>query len=119
MANTFLKLPLSASINGKRILIAATGSASATPLHTAVAGTSAIDEVWLYAYNDATSSLTLNILWGGIVEPDDVNRVTIASRTGRTLVVDGQILQNELTISAYAQMGNMINIDGFINRITP
>lgn len=116
---TYTKLPLSASVNGKRILISAIESASANPIHTAVGGTDSIDEVWLYAYNEATSSLLLSVLWGGTVEPDDVNRVTIASQTGRTLVVDGQLLQNELIISAYASFPNKINIDGFINRITP
>jgi hypothetical protein len=115
--STYTKLPLSASVNGKRILISATDSASANPIHTAVAGATNIDEVWMYAYNEATSSILLSILWGGTVEPNDVNRVSIASKTGKTLIVDGQLLQNELIISAYAAFPSMINIDGFINRI--
>jgi hypothetical protein len=116
--STYTKLPLSASVNGKQILITATTSASATPIHTAVAGTSAIDEIWLYAYNDSTSSILTSILWGGISESVDVTRYTMLSRAGRTLLVDGKLLQNSLTVSAYATASNAIVFDGFVNRIT-
>ena len=115
---TLTKLPLSASVNGKRILITATVSGSATPLHTTAAGTGSLDEIWLYAYNEESSSIILSILWGGTTEPNDVNRVAIASQTGKTLVVDGQLLQNGLTVSAYAAFANKIVIDGFVNRAT-
>jgi len=113
----YIKFPLSGSVDGKRILITATASGSATPIHTVPAGSSSIDEVWLYAYNEATSSVLLSILWGGTVEPNDVNRVLVSSQAGKTLIVDGQILQNGLTIRAYASASNVINVDGFINRI--
>ncbi len=115
---TYTKLPLSASVDGKRILITATTSASANPIHTAVAGEAALDEVWIYAYNEATSSLECSILWGGTVEPDDVVRITLPSQVGRTLIIDGVLLQNSLTIEAYAQVASLITIDGFVNRIT-
>ena len=77
-----------------------------------------MDEVWLYAYNDATASVQLNILWGGTIEPDNVYRTSIPSRSGRTLVTDGMLLQNGNIISIYAQTSGSIMIDGFINRIT-
>jgi hypothetical protein len=114
---TYTKLPLSASVNGKHILISATASGSATPIHTAVAGTGSLDEIYLYSYNDATSSLQLNILWGGTVEPNDVMRVTVLPKSGRTLVVDGKLLQNNLIVSAYAGVGSLVTVDGFVNRI--
>ncbi len=118
MSNTFLKLPLSGSVNGKRILLTATTSASAVPIHTTLAGTGSIDEIWLYAYNEATTSLSCSILWGGTTEPNDVMRTAITSQTGRTLIIDGQVLQNQLTVKGYAQIANWITIDGFVNRIT-
>ena len=114
---TYTKLPLSGSTNGKRILITAITSASATPIHTAIAGTSALDEVWLYAYNDFANSLACSILWGGTVEPNDVIRTIIPSKAGNILLVDGHLLQNGLTIGAYASSGSYITIDGFVNRI--
>lgn len=115
--STFSKLALSGSTNGKQILITATTSASAVMIHTAVTGSSSFDEIWLYAYNDATSSLSCSILWGGTTEPNDVVRALIPNQSGRTLIVDGKILQNGLVVGAYAQVANEIVIDGFVNRI--
>jgi hypothetical protein len=114
---TFSKFPLSNSTNGKQMLITASYNAQAQVVHTAVAGTSAWDEVWLYAYNDATSSLSCSILWGSGSEPADVIRSAVPSQVGRVLLVDGKLLQNGLNVSMYAQ-GPWINVDGFINRIT-
>lgn len=115
---TITKQLLSGSVNGKSILVAATTSGSATPIHTAVSGTSSIDEIYLYAYNDATSSLQLSILWGSTTEPNDVIRSTIPAQSSRTLLMDGRLLQNNLIIKAYAAVGNWITVDGFINNIT-
>lgn len=115
---TYSKLPLSGSVNGKQILISAITSGSATQIHTAVSGTSNLDEVWLYAYNEATSSITLAVLWGGTTEPNDVARFPLVSRSGRTLIVDGKLLQNSLLISAYTTVANTVTIDGFVNRIS-
>lgn len=117
MANTFTKLPLSGSVDGKRILITATVSGSATPIHTATNAASTTDEIWLYAYNEATSSLTLSLLWGGTTEPDDVIRASIPSQTGRVLLIDGALIQNGLLIGAYASFASSISVDGFVNRI--
>lgn len=113
---TITKLPLSASSNGKSILIAGT-SGSATEVHTAVTGTTDFDEVWLYATNNATSSISCSILWG---EDGAAGKTTavISPQQGRTLIVDGRLLQNSLVIKSYADITNTISIDGFINRIT-
>jgi hypothetical protein len=115
---TYSKFLLSGSVNGKQILIASTGSSSATPIHTAVSGTSSLDEIYLYAYNDSTASVQTNILWGDTTEPNSVVRSTISSKSGRILIVDGKLLQNSLTVSAYAAVANVIIFDGFVNRIT-
>lgn len=114
----FTKYPLSGSVNGKQITVSATTSGSATPLHTAVSGTGSLDEIWLYAYNDSTASILTSILWGGTTEPNDVTRYTLPTRAGRTLLVDGKLLQNGLTVSAYAAVANVIIFEGFVNQIT-
>lgn len=119
MANTFSKIAFSESTNGKQILVAGTTSGSATPIHTAIAGTTSWDEVWLYAYNESNAAVNVSILWGGIAEPDNVSRVTVQPQSGRTLLIDGGIIQNSLVVSAYAQVTNVILISGYINRITP
>jgi hypothetical protein len=114
---TISKLPLSSSVNGKQILIAGTVSSSATNIHTAIAGTTSMDEIWLYACNNATASMTCSILWGGTAEPADVTKVILNPNGGRTLLVDGKLLQNALTVQAYASVTNLMVVDGFINRI--
>ena len=114
---TFTKLPLSASNYGQQILITATTSASANQIHTAVAGTSSLDEIWLYAYNDSISSILTSVIWGGGSEPANVCRTILPSQSGRVLIVDGKLLNNGLTVYAYASSSNCVNVDGFVNRI--
>lgn len=120
MANAFQKLPLSSSVDGRSILISANTSASAIQLHTAApSGSAIVDEVYIYAYNDATSSVTLNLLWGGGSEPGDLIRTTITSRSGRNFIVDGRLIQNGRTIFAYTpNVLNQMSVEGFVNRIT-
>ena len=116
---TYSKSLLSGSVNGQQIKITGTTSGSATPLHTSVSGTSSLDEVWLYAYNENLSNVQVSILWGNTTEPDSVVRTTLPSQAGRTLVVDGKLLQNSLVVSAYASVANVIMFDGFVNQIAP
>jgi hypothetical protein len=116
---TYSKLLLSGSVNGQQIKITTASGSGYTPLHTAVSGTGSLDEIWLYAYNDATASVLTSILWGSTTEPDAVVRFTLPSKVGRTLVVDGKLLQNSLTVSAYASVANVIMFDGFVNNIGP
>lgn len=118
MANTFLKLPLSASVDGKQIVLATTASTVADYIHTTPEGTTSTDEIWLYAYNDSTATQQVTILWGGISDPADACRVGVTSKTGRSLIVDGKLLRNGLTVRAFAAVSGSVIIDGFINRIT-
>lgn len=113
---TFTKQLLSGSTQGKQIKVAATATPGTT-LHTAVAGTSSFDEVWLYATNSNTVSVDLTIEWGGVAVPDDDMKITIPPNTGRTMIVDGKLLQNGLVIKGFASVANVILIDGFANRI--
>jgi hypothetical protein len=77
-----------------------------------------MDEVYIYASNQATSSVTCSILLGGTTEPTDVSRAVINPNAGWTLLIDGAILNNALTISAYANIASQVSIRGFNNRIT-
>ena len=117
--STFTKNPLSASTNGKQILVVHTTNGTADTIHTATAGTTNWDEVWLYVYNDSALAVTINILWGGTTEPDNVIRALVAGQSGRYLLCDGMILQNGLIIKAYASVASKILIDGFVNHIVP
>ena len=114
---TYSKQLLSGSTNGKGIKVAATATAG-TLIHTAISGTSALDEVWLYAHNTSSSSVKLTLEWGGVAAPDDHIEVNIAAEgTGLILVAPGILLQNGLVIRAFAGTTNVINIFGYVNRI--
>lgn len=116
--STFTKLPLSASVSGKNVLLTTTASSVAIPIHTAPVGSLSLDEVWIYAYNEASASVVTSILWGGTSEPTDVTRHNVSSRVGRTLLIDGKVIQGGLTVSAYASTASVIVFDGYINRMT-
>jgi hypothetical protein len=89
---TFSKVLLSGGTTGMNIKVAATSSAGTT-IHTAVSGTSNMDEVWLYACNTSGADVKLTIEYGAIRE-------------------------NGLVIKAFAASANVININGYANRIT-
>jgi hypothetical protein len=114
---TFTKRPLSGSTNGRGILVAATATAG-TLIHTAVAGTTPEDEIWLYAHNTSASAVKLTLEWGGVTSPNDLIEVTVpVDGTGLVLVVPGLILQNDINVRAFAGTANVINIFGYVNRI--
>ena len=73
---SYSKQLLSGSTNGRGILVAATATAG-TLIHTAVSGTSSLDEVWLYAHNTSASAVKLTLEWGGVTSPNDLIEVTI------------------------------------------
>jgi hypothetical protein len=113
----YSKQLLSGSTNGKGIKVAATATAGTT-IHTAVSGTSSIDEIWLYANNTSSSAVKLTLEWGEATAPDGNIEITIgAEGTGLILISPGILLQNGLVVKAFAATANVINIFGYVNRI--
>lgn len=115
---TFSKQKLSSSTNGRPIKVVATASLG-TALHTAVAGTTSWDEVWLYAQNNHTTDVELTVQFGGSTSPDDLIITTIPSKSGLVPICPGLILQNSLVVRAFAGVANVITMVGFVNRIEP
>ena len=114
---TFTKQLLSGSTNGKAIKVAQTATAGTT-IHTAVSGTSSLDEVWLYAHNSSASTVKLTLEWGEATAPDGNIEINIgAEGTGLVLVAPGLLLQNSLVIKAFAASANVITLTGYVNRI--
>jgi hypothetical protein len=114
---TFTKQLLSGSTNGKAIKVAATSTAGTT-IHTAVSGTSSLDEVWLYAHNSSAGTVKLTLEWGEATAPDGNIEINIgAEGTGLVLVSPGLLLQNSLVIKAFAATTNVVTITGYVNRI--
>lgn len=116
---TIVKRKLSGSTDGKPVLVVATATAGTT-IHTAVSGTTAgtFDEIWLWAYNGHTASVTLTIEFGGATVPDQNIIVTLASKSGLIPVVPGLILQNGMVVKAFAGTANVITLSGFVNYMT-
>lgn len=114
---TYTKRGLSGSTNGKAIKVVQTATAGDT-IHTAVAGTSDWDEIWIYAVNSGATSLKLTLEWGEAAAPDGNIEITIPGESGLYLVTPGLLLQNGLVVKAFAASANIICIHGYVNRIT-
>ena len=114
---TYTKALLSGSTNGRQILVEEIATAG-TLIHTAVAGTSNIDEIWLWATNSDTVARALTIEYGGVADPTDLITVTIPLQGGLVLVLPGLVLQNSLVVRAFAETADVIMVSGFVNEIT-
>ena len=113
---TYTKQILSGSTNGRPIKVVQTATAG-TLIHTAISGSSDIDEVYLYACNTQTAAILLTIEWGGVSSPDDLIEFNIPGESGLYCIAPGLVLQNSLVIRAFAASANLITIHGFANRI--
>jgi hypothetical protein len=116
---TYTKLPLSGSTNGKNMQVTGNSSGASITVHTAVSGTSDLDEVWLYAMGTSATARKLTIEYGAAGGDIDLVEIEIgAEGTGPVLVIPGWVLQNGLIVKAFAAATNEVNLNGFVNRIT-
>lgn len=113
---TFSKLPLTGSTNGKGVLITSVTSPG-TLLHTAVSGSASFDEVWLYAMNTASSTVSLDVQYGGTATADLIE-INIPGESGLVLVVPGLYLNNSLEIRGFTTSASTITMHGYVNRVT-
>ena len=117
---TYSKVILSGSTQGKGIKVVATAS-TGTTIHTTGTSSSAIDEVWLYAYNSDTVARLLTIQFGGTTSPDNDIKVSLPSQAGHILVLAGCVLTGTgsagNTVAAYADAANVVTITGYVNRV--
>lgn len=106
---------LSESVNGRGIKVVQTATAGTT-IHTAVTGTTDMDEVWLWAQNNHTTAVILTLEWGNASTDDNIV-VSIPAKSGLYLVAPGIMLQNELVVKAFASTANVIILHGYVNRL--
>ena len=111
---TFSKQLLSGSTNGRGIKVVPTSTAGTT-IHTAHA--TALDEVWIYAYNGHSADVVLTVEFGGATVPDDNIVMTIPTKAGLFAVVPGLILTGGVVVKAFAATANVIVLSGYVNRI--
>lgn len=115
---TFSKIPLSASTDGKPILVDDNASPGKT-IHTSSSTATTIDEVWLYAMNTGTSALKLTIEWGGTTAGFLIEQ-TIPAESGLVLVAPGLLMKGNATpwtCAAFTTNTTDMNITGYVNRI--
>lgn len=116
--SAFTKEKLSGSTNGKQTKVVATATPG-TLIHTAVAGTTSWDEIWLYVTNNHTAVVELTIELGGVTSPDDLIKFNVPNKSGLIPILPGLILQNGLVVRAFANVANVLSVVGFVNRIAP
>jgi hypothetical protein len=116
MAQTFSKALLSGSTQGKPISVTGAATNATVTVHTAVAGTTHFDEIYVYATNVHTSAVTLTIEFGGTDENEHIMASINPNET--VLVVPGLPLHNGLVVKAFASVADKINIAGYVNKIT-
>jgi hypothetical protein len=117
---TFSKITLSGSTDGRMIKVAATATAG-TLIHTGSSTATTYDEVWLYAVNSDTSTRKLTIEWGGVSSPDDLIEFVVPAESGLYLIAPGLVIKGNATalvVRAFCATANVVNIAGFVNRIT-
>jgi len=113
---TYSKELLSGSTEGKGILVVADATAG-TLIHTAVAGTTDIDEIWLYAVNTHSADIKLTLEWGEATEPNGNIEITVPAEEGLMLLVPGLLLQGGNIVKAFAGTASEIVIHGYVNKI--
>ena len=124
---TFSKEYLSTSALGEPTLSLSTDVAAPTPIH--LTGTSATveDEVWLYCSNSHSADVELILFFGytnGSVPtpPASTMYQTITTKAGMTLVIPGLVITGNgataSVISTYDATGSVLNLWGYVNRIT-
>ena len=115
------KTILSGSTGGMPIKVVATAT-TGTTIHTTGTSSSVIDEVWLYATNTSAAAVNLTIEFGSTTAPDQNIIVGIPSKSGLSICVAGLVLAGTgsagRTITAFAGTANVINIAGYVNRIS-
>jgi hypothetical protein len=117
---TFSKVLHSGSTGGKPVKVVATATAGTT-IHTTGTSASVIDEVWIYATNTSASAVLLTLEWGGVTSPDDKIVASIPPQS-TVVVVPGQPLSGTgsagRTVGAFAGTTAVINVFGYVNRIS-
>ena len=115
------KTLLSGSTNGMPIKVVATAT-TGTTIHATGTSSSIIDEVWLYATNTGTVTVPLTIEFGSTTSPDQNIIVGIPAKSGLSICVAGLTLTGTgaaaRTITVFAATANVINIAGYVNRIS-
>ncbi len=113
MAESLSKIQLSgANANGGWLTITQQVSLGET-IHAAHA--TALDEIWLWATNESTSSLVLTLQWGAAIDPQIT---TIEPQAEPQLLIPGWLMTGSDELTAFCPTTALVMIHGYVNRIT-
>jgi len=105
---------LSAATNGQRITVVAVATLG-TLLHTAVAGVTQFDRIFLNVMNIHTAAVQLTVEFGNVTPATNII-LTIPANSGLFVVLNKDLLQNGLLITAFASVTSVLSIGGYIIR---
>ena len=108
--------PLSGSTNGRGQKLTGTNDGGAVVVHTAVAGTTSHDVIWIWAMNTSASDVTVTVEWGGTTAVDDIVTVSVPA-SSKYLLIDGWVLRNGLTVRMFASAANVVSIYGYVQNV--
>lgn len=114
--STMDKIMLSASPDGDGINIGTLSpiDGSDTTVHTAGSGTTDLDLVTLFAYNDHSAAVVLHLQWG---DSADSIKVSIPNQAGLVLIAADLPISDSNVITASAATVDVIAIYGYVNRV--
>lgn len=109
-----IMLSASADGDGVNITTASPIDGSDTTIHTAGSGTTDMDLVTLYAYNDHSAAVVLHLQWG---DTTDSIKVSIPSQAGLFLICEDQPISDSNVITASAATVDVITLYGRVKRV--
>ena len=63
-------------------------------------------------------SRLLTIEYGGVTSPGDIFDMAIPPNSGLEFIIPGLILSNGLIVRAFAAAANVINVCGYVERVS-
>lgn len=118
---TFKKLNFSGgSGDGRNIKVVATATPG-TLIHTCSDVVTDQDEIYLYVANTGAASCIVTLEFGGVTNPDDRIEANVPSKQGFYTLVPGVALKgaaSPLVVRIFAATTGVINVSGFVNRIS-
>ena len=115
---SYSRLILSASTSGKGVSVVATVT-TGTTIHTAVSGSAAFDEIYLWVSNIDTVAHQLTIEYGaaGAATAHLVDTLSIPANSPPIPICPGLVLNGGLLVTAFADTANKLILFGYVNRI--
>ena len=113
---TFTKQKLSGSGTRSRpISLTTTATSGAVTIHASVGNATDFDEIWLWATNIHTGSITLTLEVGTTDEDQHIKAVINPSET--VLVCPGLLMHDGDILKGFATVADKINVFGYVNRL--